>query len=77
MGRPCLQVGSITEESVLYEKHQAALDAALTAFRASAMGDPDLIQEFEEKLRKGMCGEHHLQHSRFDMPYTPFIPPQP
>lgn len=50
---PCLQAAGVTEESALYERHQAAAEAALATFRTGAMGEPELVQEFEERLRKG------------------------
>lgn len=44
------------EDSVLYEKHKAAAAAALATFSRDAMGEPELVKEFEEKLHKGTVG---------------------
>lgn len=51
-------MAGITEESALYDKHQAAAAAALAGFKSSAMGEPELVTEFEERLAQG---EVHLQ----------------
>lgn len=48
-----LQVDGILEDSDLYAKHKAAATAALTAFNHAAMGEPELVKEFEERLNKG------------------------
>jgi hypothetical protein len=48
-----LQVEGIHEDSDLYAKHKAAATAALTAFNHAAMGEPELVKEFEERLNKG------------------------
>lgn len=53
-------MAGITEESALYDKHQAAAAAALAAFNRAAMGEPELVKEFEERLSKG---EAHQQAS--------------
>lgn len=48
-----LQVDGIIEDADLYAKHKAAATAALTAFNHAAMGEPELVKEFEERLNKG------------------------
>jgi hypothetical protein len=58
---PIPQVAGITEESALYDKHQAAAAAALAGFKSSAMGEPELVTEFEERLAKGVV---HQQLSK-------------
>jgi hypothetical protein len=45
-------VSSITEDQELLEVYQAARDAAMAAFAAAAMGEPDMVKEYEEKLTK-------------------------
>lgn len=49
------QVAGVLEESVLYDKHQAAAAAAMASFKRNAMGEPELLKEFEERLAKGKC----------------------
>ncbi|WIA08464.1 hypothetical protein OEZ85_007901 [Tetradesmus obliquus] len=44
--------GSAVEEQQLYELHQTALGAALSAFKSGAMGEAELVGEFEAKLRQ-------------------------
>jgi hypothetical protein len=48
-------VAGVLEESVLYDKHQAAAAAAMASFKRNAMGEPELLKEFEERLAKGEC----------------------
>jgi len=48
-----LQVAGITEEAALYDQHQAAKAAALAVFVDAAMGEPELVKEFEKRLEKG------------------------
>ena len=54
-------INGITEDHALYELHQSALGEALQAFRGCAMGDAELVGEYELKLRQqleGRCGMH-------------------
>lgn len=53
-------MAGVTEESALYDKHQAAAAAALTAFSKAAMGEPELVKEFEDRLKKGRVRQHAL-----------------
>jgi hypothetical protein len=46
-------VAGVTEESALYDRHTAAAAAALGSFKRAAMGEPELVKEFEERLTKG------------------------
>lgn len=43
--------------------NQVAVDAAVRAFREGALGDPALLNEFEEKLR-GSCEERYAAARR-------------
>lgn len=56
-----LQVAGITEEAALYDQHQAAKAAALAVFVDAAMGEPELVKEFEKRLEKGgrASAAHH------------------
>lgn len=46
-------MAGVIEESALYDKHTAAAAAALGSFKRHAMGEPELVKEFEERLTKG------------------------
>jgi hypothetical protein len=52
---PHTQVAGITEDQALFEKYQTARDAAMGAFGASAMGEAEMVKEYEEKLTKSEC----------------------
>lgn len=52
------QVAGVIEESALYDKHTAAAAAALGSFKRHAMGEPELVKEFEERLTKGEPARH-------------------
>jgi hypothetical protein len=54
------QVAGINDEAALYEKHQAAVAEALAVFKSGAMGDPEMLAEFETKLRNGEWGSHQV-----------------
>eukprot|EP00879_Flechtneria_rotunda_P026395 GHRR01028142.1.p1 GENE.GHRR01028142.1~~GHRR01028142.1.p1 ORF type:complete len:811 (+),score=359.13 GHRR01028142.1:614-3046(+) len=51
-------VQGITDDHALYEQHQTALAAALDTFKEAAMGDPELLGEFEGKLRQQLEGRY-------------------
>lgn len=57
-------MAGITEESALYDKHQAAAAAALAGFKRAAMGEPELVKEFEERLTKGRGAQLAMGLSR-------------
>lgn len=47
------QVAGINDDAVLYDKYLSCMEGALATFKALAMGEPELTQEYEDKLRKG------------------------
>lgn len=50
--------GGLADEGALYDLHQTALGAALGAFKAQALGEPELVAEVESALRRQLEGRY-------------------